>query len=141
MTINDNGILYENFDAFLVHKEDEIVSELGIERWRVVNMWKEQTSGDLNIWLPTKLGEELVGSVIEAKEAGKYGRQLVIKDEVGKEITTASHKVLQARLANIKVGDKVKIVYDGEQPARVRGENPIKMYRVFKEETAEEKVN
>ena len=142
MTITDNGILYENFNAFLVHKEDELISELGIERWRVINMWKEQTSGDNSIWLPQKVSEEILGEVISVQEAGKYGRQMVIRDEkLGKSLTTPSHKVLQARLSNIKVGDLVKIVYDGEQPPRVRGENPIKMYRVFREEVTEEKVN
>ena len=141
MTITDNEILYENFNAFLVHKEDELVSELGIEKWRVINMWKEQTSDNMNIWLPKTINEELIGQVIEVKELGKYGRQLLIKDErIGKDMTTPSHKVLQARLANIKLNDLVKIIYDGEQPARVRGENPIKMYRVFREEVTEESV-
>ena len=73
MTIIDNGILYENFNAFLVHKEDELVSELGIEKWRVINMWKEQTSDNMNIWLPKTINEELIGQVIEVKELGKSG--------------------------------------------------------------------
>lgn len=122
---------------------NELENEFG-PLWRSVNemVWKEQTSGDNTIWLPSKIGDELVGECVDVKEAGKYGRQLVIKDErIGKSMTTPSHKVLQARLANIVKGDLVKIIYDGEQPPRVRGENPIKMYRVFKEEVTEEKVN
>lgn len=135
----ENGIL----EAFYRMKEEEIKNELSPELWtEVEKMWKEQTSGDNNIWLPQKVSDELIGEVVDVKEAGKYGRQIVIKDErLGKSMTTPSHKVLQARLANIVKGDLVKIIYDGEQPPRVRGENPIKMYRVFKEEVTEEKVN
>jgi hypothetical protein len=38
--------------------------------------------------------------------------------------------VLQSRMEGIQNGSKVKIEFLGQQPPKVRGENPIKMYDV-----------
>jgi hypothetical protein len=104
-------------------------------------VWKEQMGENNTYWQPAKVGEEVSGRVEEVRAEGKYGLQVVLKDEkFGKLTCTPSHKVLQARLVKVVKGDMIKIIYDGEQPPRVRGENPIKMYRVFVQEVEEESV-
>lgn len=90
--------------------------------------WEKQEGSGL--WLPEKEGDELIGEVTDVKE-GTYGNQFVIKKQDGEEIRTPSHKVLQNRMTDATVGTKVKIVYIGEEPPSVKGQNPTKMYDVF----------
>lgn len=90
--------------------------------------WEE--IGIKDFWQPQP-GEEVQGEVVEVMEGG-YGTQYTIKKADGEEVTTPSHKVLQNRLASLKKGDKIKIEYLGEEPPSVKGNNPTKIYRVFK---------
>lgn len=83
------------------------------------------------LWLPEKEGDELKGEVTDMIE-GTYGNQYLIKKENGEEIKTPSHKVLQNRMAKIKTGDHIKIVYIKEEPPSVKGQNPTKIYDVYK---------
>jgi len=82
------------------------------------------------IWLPDAVEEELQGEVTDISE-GLYGKQYTVKNEAGEQ-RTPSHKVLQARLQKVKVGDFIKVVYKGTQPPKVRGQNPTEMYEVFR---------
>lgn len=91
--------------------------------------WKKQEAND--IWLPTQPNETLIGTVTEITE-GMYGNQHTIKKDDGNIVKTPSHKVLQNRLADCAVGDVVKLVFIGEEPPSVKGQNPTKMYEVFK---------
>lgn len=92
--------------------------------------WEKQEGS--SIWLPEKEGEEMIGEVKNINTEGLYGNQYSIETEKGAYLTP-SHKVLQNRMVNVSVGDKVKIVYVGEEPPAVRGQNPTKMYEVYKE--------
>ena len=90
--------------------------------------------GDRNFWSPTKEGEELVGK-LAGIEDGMYGKKYTIQVEKGgKEemVVMPSHRVLQGRLAACSLNDMVKIIYKGEQPPKIRGENPLKLYDVFR---------
>lgn len=91
--------------------------------------WEKQSGGDL--WTPKEEGEELTGEVISVDE-GQYGKQWVIKKGDGKVIRTASHKVLQNRMASISIGDTVKIVAGKEDLPKIKGHNPTRLYEVFK---------
>lgn len=82
------------------------------------------------IWLPESVSDELKGDVTAVTE-GLYGKQHTIKTAAG-ELRTPSHKVLQARLQSVKVGDYVEIVYKGTEPPKVKGQNPTEMYEVFR---------
>jgi len=87
-----------------------------------------------NFWNPEKEGEELIGKITEIAD-GMYGKRFTIETKKdGKEemIAMPSHKVLQSRLSMCAIGDEVKIVFTGTQPPKVRGENPTKLYDVFK---------
>jgi len=90
--------------------------------------WEKQEGSGL--WLPEKEGDELIGTVKEIKE-GTYGNQFVIAKDDGEEVRTPSHRVLQNRMIDAKKGTKVKIVFTGEEPPSVKGQNPTKMYEIF----------
>lgn len=90
--------------------------------------WIKQEGSDL--WLPEKEGDELIGTVMDVTE-GNYGNQYTIRKSDGEEVRTPSHKVLQNRMISAKKETKVKIVYEGEEPPSVKGQNPTKMYSVF----------
>lgn len=91
--------------------------------------WEEQKG--LNIWTPKSKGDELVGEVVKVDKEATYGIQFTVKTDKGEEILTPSHKYLQNRMKDAEVGTKVKIVYDGQQPAQVKGNSPTEIYKVF----------
>jgi hypothetical protein len=92
------------------------------------NWVKQEGAG---MWLPENEGDELIGSVVKVDE-GSYGLQYTIKKDNGDEVRTPSHKVLQNRLVGTKVSERVKIVFVKEEPPSVKGQNPTKIYEVFK---------
>lgn len=80
-------------------------------------------------WQPTEEEDQIEGEVIDIVE-GIYGSHYKIKT-AKEEIMTPAHKVLLNRLQTVQKGQKVRIVYTGEQPPKVRGQNPTKMYEVY----------
>lgn len=91
--------------------------------------WKEQKSAEF--WSPSKIGEEISGAVIQIEE-GDYGKIYLISVNEHTQIRTPSHKVLQSRMSKIKVGDVVKILYEGQEAPTIKGHNKTEMYKVFK---------
>jgi hypothetical protein len=91
--------------------------------------WEQQEGAGM--WLPETEGEELMGKVEDITE-GLYGNQFLIRP-LGQEdsIMTPSHKVLQNRMVKVQKGDTVKIVYKGQEPPSVKGQNPTRLYEVF----------
>ena len=89
---------------------------------------------ETEMWLPTEAGQELEGTVESINAEGLYGNQYHVKKTDGKTTVTPSHKVLQNRMVSVKVGDKIKVVYNGEEPPKIKGQNPTKMYDVYKDE-------
>jgi len=96
-------------------------------------VWTKHESRQ-NIWLPDHPGDGLIGEVMDRFE-GKFGSQLTIRDELTKtEVNTPSHKVLQNLLEDVTIGARVRITYKGEEPPKVRGQSPMKMYEVETDE-------
>lgn len=91
--------------------------------------WKEQVG--VEIWEPTP-GEQVEGTIQEAQE-GPYGAYYIILRADGSKIRTPSHKVLQSRLVNAKVGDKVRIVAGEKEPPKIKGHQHTQLYRVWLE--------
>ena len=91
---------------------------------------KQEAQG---IWLPEVSGDSIEGEVV-GMLAGLYGNQYIIKTSKG-ELRTPSHKILQARMVDIKINDIVKIIYKGQEPPSVKGNKPTKVYDVFKANT------
>lgn len=91
--------------------------------------WEKQEG--TGVWVPQAEEETLEGEVVNFIEEGGYGPQWEIKVADGDIKRTPSHKVLQNRMIKTKKGDQVRIVYKGEEPPKVKGQNPTKMYEVF----------
>lgn len=89
--------------------------------------WEEVT-GTSNIWLPEKEGDSIEGTIKEIKE-GQYGVQATIFNN-DKSWTTPSHKVLQNRLRDCKVGDYVKITFVKEELPSIKGRMGTKIYSI-----------
>ena len=93
--------------------------------------WKKRdVKAPGNVWLPKVKGEELAGEITKVAD-GKFGPQWTIMKEDESEVLTPSHKVLQNRMEGLAVGEVVKIVYLGQEPPAVRGQNPMQMYEVY----------
>ena len=101
-------------------------------------MWEKQES-EMGFWNPV-IGNEIMGEVTEIT-IGQYGKQITLKKADGSLIKTPSHKVLQAKLSKITVGDKVKIVYVKEDLPKLKGQQGARIYDVFIEKVTQEKVN
>jgi hypothetical protein len=99
---------------------------------RRMSEWQKVESEGSEFWKPDVVGESIEG-VLEGIEVGTYGKEYTIKLLNGECVKTPSHKVLQNRMSDGKfeVGDEVKIVYDGELPPKVRGDNPTRLYTVL----------
>lgn len=91
----------------------------------------EEIKNDMTYWKPKEEKEELVGKIVDKKQ-GDYGFSYVLENEKGEKIGTPSHKVLQNRMAGFQVGDEVKIVFNGTEAPKVKGQNRTMMYSVFK---------
>ncbi len=92
---------------------------------------REELKGT-DIWFPENKGDQLVGVVKEVITDGEFGTQHVIEKSDGSTLRTPSHKVLQSRLSQANVGDKLEINFVGEEPPAVKGHSPTKMYSVFR---------
>lgn len=90
----------------------------------------EEMKGTSSIWLPSKAGESIEGAII-ALSQGQYGVQASIENKSG-VLLTPSHKVLQARLADCKIDDVIKIIFEREDLPTVKGRQGTKIYKVLR---------
>lgn len=91
--------------------------------------WKKQEG--LGIWIPENEGAVLEGEIVNINSEAQYGTQYTVRTKNGDEILTPSHKVLQNRMQKAKIGTKVRIIYKGTEPPKVKGQNPTEMYEVY----------
>ena len=99
----------------------------------------EKQESEMGFWNP-KVGEEIEGEVVFI-EIGQYGKQITIKKSDGSLQKTPSHKVLQAKLSKVVVGDKVKLHYVKEDLPKLKGQQGARIYDVYIDKIATEKVN
>ena len=91
----------------------------------------EEIKNDLTFWKPGNEGDELMGKIVDKRE-GDYGFMYVIENEKKEKIGTPSHKVLQSRMAGFQIGDEIKIVFNGTEAPKVKGQNRTMLYSVFR---------
>ena len=91
--------------------------------------WEKQEVG--KFWNPENDGDELIGEVTEITQ-GIYGNRWLIKKDDDEEILTPSHKMLQGKMSGIRAGDTIRIVFKGTDLPKVKGQNPTKVYEVFR---------
>jgi hypothetical protein len=97
----------------------------------VKRMEKEQIFG-LNMWTPKEPEDSLSGTVTSIDNDAQYGIQVAVKNADGVTLLTPSHKWLQNCLKQIKVGDTIQIVFKRDEPPKVKGQSPTKVYEVFR---------
>lgn len=84
----------------------------------------------MNFWNPEKEGDSIEGVVIGIIE-GAFGKTWKI--DTGEGIMgTPSHKGLQMRMDEVKVGQTVQLIFNGEVPAKKEGHSPAKVYTVYR---------
>lgn len=98
----------------------------------VNNMEIREKIEGLNIWLPSEIKEALKGEIIKIDTDTQYGIQAQIKKEDRSTVLTPSHKWLQNCLRRVNVGDTIEIIYEGDEPPKVKGQSPTKKYSVYK---------
>jgi len=89
--------------------------------------WEEVA--DSNYWNPEKEGDEVEG-VITSINKDDFGLKVTIENK-GKAIVLPSHKVLQSRLQNCKVGDMIKVIFEKKELPKIKGHNPTNIYKVL----------
>jgi hypothetical protein len=93
--------------------------------------WTEVKS-DTGLWNPATKGEQVEGEVVEIKQGQFGGIQIVLETAQHVKVTTPSHRALQSRLKGFQVGDFIKIVFTGTDLPKLKGNNPTRLYTVFK---------
>jgi len=91
--------------------------------------WKEIKGGDV---IRLEVGESIEGKLLAVRQ-GEFAKVYDIETKDGKK-TLFGSAVLDSRMAEVKVGDRVKIERLEDELPKVKGHNPTKMYRVFVEE-------
>ena len=65
-----------------------------------------------SFWTPEKKGDTVIGTLIEIAE-GKYGKIYHLEQEKG-VITVPTWTILKSKMVSVDIGQKVKIVFEGE---------------------------
>ena len=87
----------------------------------------------LNIWEAKEEGDYIAGRITKISE-GKYGIEARIKeheeDEDADAVLLPAHRLLQARIELLNVGDIVKVTYKGTE--RTQGGREVRLYEVMR---------
>jgi hypothetical protein len=94
----------------------------------MTKIWSEVS--DSNFWKPEKENEEIEGVVI-SKETGDYGLKVILETSPNNFITLPSHKVLQSRLQQVAIGDKIKVVFLKKELPKIKGHQPTNIYKIL----------
>ena len=90
--------------------------------------WEEQENS--SFWKPENKGDEVIGDIIGINES-PYGQVFVLELEDKSTISIPNHKALINKLGNTKIGDTIKIVFEGKDLPKVKGHNPTNLYTVY----------
>jgi hypothetical protein len=93
--------------------------------------WEEKKGLATKEW--EKKGDEIIGKVIKKDEKVGENESTIytIELENGEKIGIWESGFLKIPMADVKIGDKIKIIYDGLGKPKQKGFNPPKLFRVF----------
>ena len=95
--------------------------------------YKEVESG--NVWKPEKDGDFVEGVLKAARKSDMFEGNFVYDLETKNGLVSIfGTAVLNSRMQQTKVGDKLKIQYVGTDLPKIKGHNPTKLFKVFKDE-------
>lgn len=92
--------------------------------------WEKQSNGTFWPSKETKVGEQIEGKCVSI-DNGKYGLNYSIELADKSLVITKAGKALLPRMTKVQVGTMVKIVFLGEEPPKIRGQNPMQTFDVF----------
>jgi len=90
--------------------------------------WKKVEPG--NVWKEENEGDSIEGTLKNIREGNYENKVYDIETEEGLR-TVFGSVVLDDRMAQVELGQKIKIVFTGTSPSKVPGRNPTKLYDVF----------
>lgn len=86
---------------------------------------EDKVEQNLNIWNYEEQ-PEIVG-VVQRRELGVYGDQIIIQDSSNEEVVLPTLTALNTKLLKANVGDKIKVVFKGE----IKSQKTGRMYKDF----------
>lgn len=84
-----------------------------------------------NFWSPKNKGEAVEGVII-SMETDNFGLKVTVEQSDKKMVVLPSHAVLQSRIKNCKVGEIIKVIFEGQDLPKVKGRNPTNIYKILK---------
>jgi len=114
------------------HTSDiKLISEFEKEKGEEIMAWEEHKGMEMVEW-ETK-GQEIIGKLIEIKtDIGENQSNIyVIEKEDGKKIGIWESGFLKIPMSDVKVGNKIKIIYEGLGKPKQKGFNPPRLFKVF----------
>lgn len=98
--------------------------------------WKEAAPSDT--WKPEGKGDEIVGLLVDVQENVGSNSSMLYTIQVGEERKNVwGSVVLDSRMRGVKVGEEVKIIYQGLGEKK-GGNNAPKLFTVFHREPVED---
>jgi len=95
--------------------------------------YKEIESG--NLWSPANKGDNIEGTLLATRKSDMYEGNFIYELETKTGIVSIfGTTVLNSRMQRTKAGDKLKIVYEGEELPKIKGHKPTKLFKVYKDE-------
>lgn len=80
-----------------------------------------------------KIGDELKGKYIASEIGKNYGNKVYKIETDDGVMAVFGTVVLESKMDNINLGDSIKIVFDSVKKNPKKGQNDIKMFKVFRE--------
>lgn len=79
-----------------------------------------------------KKGDSAEGIYLSKEEGHMYGNEVYkLKADDGRNLTIFSTSVLSSLMASVQIGDRIKIVFQGTKDNNKKGQNAIKLFKVF----------
>lgn len=126
---------YSHGDSKLVHFGLPSYDDFHRGASEVKNMKEENKKNwekkESTIFKFEKVGDSIEGLLVGREEGKNFGNQ-VYKIKKGEVVYTVfSTTVMTSSMADVMIGEEVKIVYMGEKENEKKGQNPIKIFEVF----------
>ena len=77
--------------------------------------WEEIKENN-NIWNPKTEGESIEGVII-LKNTGNWNNQTALALNDGKQLILPNHTVLQNKIKDCKIGERIRVIYEKEIPS------------------------
>lgn len=90
---------------------------------------------NLDYWNPTVKGESIEGNICgtETSQWDKNRKRMVLETPNGNQITLPDTRILDRFRKGLKIGDYIKVTYDGEKQSDDPNYAPTKLFSIQKD--------